>query len=406
MRSRKLPLGILLLSGFIDYAGIAIVYPLLAYMLFDSSFNFLPVETTSSMRGLILGILIALSPFVQFFLSPILGSLSDLKGRKKLLLWSFWAALVGYAFAILSVAYESLVLLALYRILIGIGCANCSIVSAIVADISTSEQKAKHYGLLDMSIGAGFTLGPFLSGLLAASFGLIAPFAIAFCLVALNLWIVWWKLEETHPVSLEGKVRFWTSIYQVREAARSPGLRYIFLALLIFSFGWSFFTEFVPLFLISRYGFNPAQVGLYYGYTGVFYALSAGFLIYPIIKWIGIQRALFLSMFFAGIYLLLFLFVKTPGVMWIYLPLSQFLLSFAYPAIAAFISNRVSDSEQGEVMGVYQSLIALAMTITPFFCGSLVGNYPSLTVIVSGLLIALSGLTILLQRESVVVESD
>lgn len=400
MRSGKLPLGILLLSGFIDYAGIAIVYPLLAYMLFDPSFHFLSAETSSSMRGLMLGILIALSPLVQFFLSPILGSLSDLKGRKKLLLWSFSAALLGYAFAVLSVAYESLALLALYRVLIGIGCANCSIVSAIVADISTHEQKAKHYGLLDMSIGAGFTLGPFLSGLLAASFGLIAPFATAFCLVALNLWIVWWKLDETHPVSEKGKVRVLTAIYQVREAARSPGLRYIFLALLIFSFGWSFFTEFVPLFLISRYGFDPAQVGLYYGYAGVFYALSAGFLIYPIIKRIGIQRALFLSMFLGGVYLLLFLFVKTPGVMWLYLPLSQFLLSFAYPAIAAFISNRVSDSQQGEVMGVYQSLIALAMTLTPFFCGSLVGNYPSLTVIVSGLLIALSGLTILLQRES------
>jgi len=244
MRSRKLPLGILLLSGFIDYMGIAIVYPLLAYVLFDPSFHFLPLETSSSVRGLWLGILIALHPLFQFFFSPIFGSLSDLKGRKKLLMLSFWIGLFGYALAMLSIHYQSLALLAIYRIFSGIGCGNCSIISAIVADLSTPEKKAKHFGLLNMSFGAGFTLGPFISGMLAESSGLIAPFAVAFGLVALNLFLVWFKLNETRPVSLAGRVKVFTSFYQVKQAAQMPELRFIFLGLLIFSFGWSFLTSF------------------------------------------------------------------------------------------------------------------------------------------------------------------
>jgi len=406
MRSRKLPLGILLLSGFIDYAGIAIVYPLLAYMLFDPAFHFLPVETSSSVRGLWLGILIALYPLFQFFFSPIFGSLSDLKGRKKLLMLSFWIGLFGYALAMLSIHYQSLALLAFYRIITGIAGGNCSIVSAIVADISTEKKKAKHYGLLNMSFGAGFTLGPFLSGMLAESFGLITPFAAAFGLMALNLFVVKWKLDETRPVSLKGKVKVFTSFYQVKQAAQMPELRFVFLGLLIFSFGWSFFTEFIPLFLISRYDFNPAQIGLYYGYTGAFYSLSAGLLIYPIIRRFGIQRTLFLSMLFSGLYLLIFLSIGSTKLLWLYLPLSQFFLAFAYPAIAALISNRVCTEKQGEVMGIYQSLIALALTITPFCSGSLVGSYPSLTVIVSGVLMAVSSVTILLQRETSVVDAN
>lgn len=398
MRSRKMSLGILLLSGFIDYAGVAIVYPLLAYLLFDPDFHFLPVEASNAARGLWLGILIALHPLLQFFFSPIFGSLSDLRGRKKLLIFSFWVSIIGYGMAILGMYYQNIALLALFRVLTGIGGGNCSIVSAITADISTHENKTKHFGLLNMSFGAGFTLGPFLGGVLASAFGLTAPFVTAFLLVLLNLLLVWWKLDETHPVFLKGRVSFFTSIYQLRQAARMPELRFIFLGLLIFSFGWSFFTEFVPLFLIDRYQFDPALIGVYYGYSGAFYSLSAGLLIYPIIRRIGIQRTLVLSMLFSGLYLLLFLKIKSSTLMWFYLPLSQFFLAFAYPAIAALISNRVSEERQGEAMGIYQSLIALALTVTPFCSGSLVGSYPSLSVIVSGILMAVAAGTVILQR--------
>lgn len=406
MSSRRLPLGILLLSGFIDYVGIAIVYPLLAYLLFDPSFHFLPPETSSSVRGLWLGILIALHPLFQFFFSPIFGSLSDLKGRKKLLLLSFWVGLIAYGCAMLSVLYQSLSLFALYRILSGIACSNCSIVSAIIADISTPQKKAKYYGLLNMSFGAGFTLGPFISGTLAENAGPIAPFAVAFALVVLNLYLVWWKLEETRHFISKGKVKVFLAFYQVKQAYRMPELRFIFLGLLIFSFGWSFFTEFVPLFLIDRYNFNPAEIGLFYGYTSTFYSISAGFLIYPIIKRLGTQRSLFLSMLFSGLYLGVFLAIRSTNFLWLYLPFTQFFFAFVYPAIAAIISNRVSDERQGEVMGIYQSLIALALTVTPFFSGSFVGDTPSLTVSVSAVLMAFSAIMVLLQREATAYDTN
>jgi MFS transporter, DHA1 family, tetracycline resistance protein len=406
MRSRNLSLGILLLSGFIDYAGVAIVYPLLAYLLFDPHFHFLPVETSNAARGLWLGILIALHPLLQFFFSPILGSLSDLKGRKKLLVLSFWVSLLGYAIAVLGMYYQNLVLISIYRILTGIGGGNCSIVSAIAVDISTQDTKAKHFGLLNMSFGAGFTLGPFLGGTMAESFGLCAPFIVAFALVLLNIFLVMWKLDETRPVHLKGRVSLFTAIYQIKQAARMPELRFVFLGLLVFSLGWSFFTEFIPLYLIDRFAFNPAQIGIYYGYTGFFYSLSAGVFIYPIIRRLGTQRSLVLSMLFSGLYLLVFLKIESISLMWLYLPLTQFFLAFAYPATAAMISNRVSEDQQGEVMGIYQSLIALALTVTPFCSGSLVGRYPSLTIIVSGILMALAAVTILLQRKTAAFDSD
>ncbi|MCH9626405.1 MAG: Tetracycline resistance protein, class C [Chlamydiales bacterium] len=406
MPPRKLPLGILLLSGFIDYAGIAIVYPILAYLLFDPTFHFLSPETSSGMRGLWLGILIALHPFFQFLFAPILGSLSDLRGRKRLLILSFWIGLASYALAMLGIYFQSITLLVIYRITAGIACSNCSIVSAIVADISTAEQKARNYGLLNMAFGAGFTFGPFISGVLARSAGLITPFAVAFALVVLNLVLVWWKLDETRTIRTQGKVKVLTAFYQVKQAAQMPELRFVFLSLLFFSFGWSFFTEFIPLFLIERYDFSPIQTGFFYGYSGAFYSLSAGFFIYPFIRLMGIQKTLFYSMLLAGLYLFLFLGIRNVHFIWLYIPLVQFFLAFAYPATAALISNRVSDERQGEAMGIYESLIALALAITPFFSGSFVGRYPALTVIVSGIFMALSAAIILLQKEAPVSDVD
>lgn len=81
---------VLLLSGFINYAGIAIVYPIFAFLLFDTDMLFFAEGTSDAIRGLWLGILIALYPIMQFFGAPVLGALSDLRGRKNCcyVLWS------------------------------------------------------------------------------------------------------------------------------------------------------------------------------------------------------------------------------------------------------------------------------------------------------------------------------
>lgn len=385
---RRVSFLTVLFSEFIDYAGVAIAYPLFAYMLFEPSLHFLPEGTQSDVRGIWLGILLALYPLCQFISAPFFGTLSDLRGRKKLLCWTRGLAIVGYGLAYLGCHFENIALLALYRVCVGLAAGNCSIVSAIVADISSSEDKAKNYGLLNMAFGAGFTLGPFLGGMLFHYVDLSTPFLVAMGLVVTNFILISWKFKETLTTPRQLKIGLFAGVLQIKQALAMRELRFLFLTLLVFSFGWSFFTEFIPVFLIERYHMSPAGIGWYYGYTGFFYAISAGFLIYPFIRLLKMERALSLSMLFSGIYLGLSLVIDDQRLLWIYLPLSQFFLSFAYPVICALISNRVSADRQGEAMGIYQAVIALALTITPLCGGLVVGNRPYLAVIVSGALMA------------------
>lgn len=386
----------LLLSGFIDYAGIALVYPIFAYLLFDPSYHFFTPETSDAIKGLWLGVLIALYPLMQFFSSPVLGALSDRKGRKRLLLISLVISFSGYLFAIWGVLNHSLFYLALYRILVGIGAGNGSIISASVADLSTKETKGRNFGLLSMSFGAGFTIAPFFGGFLVNSYGYLIAFVLPLALVLLNALLVIWKLHDSCKPVPGSKVSLFMSFSLLKRAASFVSLKGLFLSLLIFTIGWAFFTEFCTLFLVDRFDFKPEATGVYFGFAGLCYALSAGFLAPMIAKKIGAGRALCLSQLLSGVGIMALIFIRTPLALWIYTPLLEFLMSFVYPTTSTVISNRVSSKVQGEAMGIYQAINALAIALSPFFGGALVGAYPWVIVVVGGVIMSLGGVAFLL----------
>src|SRR5580704_6183428 len=93
---KKFSLLPILIVGFIDHMGIGLVYPLFSALLFDPENSILPPETSLATRGWLLGILIALTPIAQFFACPVLGALSDQKGRKKMLIISMAMGIAAY----------------------------------------------------------------------------------------------------------------------------------------------------------------------------------------------------------------------------------------------------------------------------------------------------------------------
>src|SRR5690554_4974954 len=105
--SKLLFLNILLI-GFIDYFGITLVYHIFATLLFDSSYPLLPAESSAFYRGAILGILIGITPFIQFFSAPILGSISDIKGRRQILIYATLIGFISYVFAVVGIYLHSI----------------------------------------------------------------------------------------------------------------------------------------------------------------------------------------------------------------------------------------------------------------------------------------------------------
>lgn len=385
MRQKRSTLYTALLVAFIDFFGVGLVYPLFSSMLFDSSSTLLPAETHPIERGIWLGLLIALMPLAQFFCSPMWGAISDNKGRKKPLQLSLALAFFGYTVAVCGVMINSIWLLLISRIFIGAASGNTSIVQASIADLSSQEEKGKNFGLYTMALGVGFALGPFLGGLLSG-YNYTVPFLFAALITAINIIFAIFYFEETHVPTNTSPLKMGMALTQLKQAFQSPDLRSILIASFLYNFGWSYFFEFAPVYLIKRFHFSSVELGVFYGTAGGFYALSTGLLIRPFMSKFRHEFLFFMGILLTA--LTIFALLILPSVLWLWpvMFLLSFFVSFVSPASITLVSNRTKIEFQGEALGNLNSINAAAFMLSPLFSGSFVGAYPTMPIWLGGMI--------------------
>ncbi len=400
---KRLSFFLLLFVAFLDYMGVGLIIPLFATLLFDTNVSILAADTSGPIRGMWMGIMISLGPLFEFFAAPILGSLSDQRGRKEMILFGLSIGCIGYFIGILGVKFSSLWLLILYRALFGISAATMPVIQAAIADMSTPEGKARNFAHYNMALGIGFTLGPFLGGTLS-DVGLVAwfshstPFLMAFLCTAINLFLLYWKFTETRQFKERSKIEIFRGIRQARVAFVHPTLRIFFLGFFLFVFGWDYFMEFSSVMLTKIYHFSLGQVGNFYAYMGLLYAISTGILIKPFIKRFSTNNLILFSTLASGPYLLLLGTIENPHFFWFYLPPFMILMALFFPVASTYISDHASEDEQGELLGVSHSIQALALILSPMFSGALIGAMPSLVIYLGGFSMLAGGLVFALGR--------
>jgi DHA1 family tetracycline resistance protein-like MFS transporter len=227
-KNARFPLFILLLTNFLDWMSIGLVYPMYSAMIFHEGTQFFPLETSDVVRGTWLGCLLAAGPLAQFFSAPIMGMLSDQKGRRPLLIQTLLIIIAGYSLCALGVYAESLPFLLVGRLIVGIGTGNAAVVYAAIADISKPDDKAKHFGLASMSFGIGFTVGPFLGGTLS-SWGFATPFLVSIGFSSINLLMLIFWFAETHHVRRQVQLSLTLGLKNFKKAFKIPTLRALFL---------------------------------------------------------------------------------------------------------------------------------------------------------------------------------
>ncbi|MBS0603590.1 MAG: MFS transporter [Verrucomicrobia bacterium] len=378
----------LLLTVFIDSLGFGLAFPIFSALIMNPELSILAPDTTLSMRGWIFGLLISAFCIGQFFGGPILGALSDRKGRKKILLLTLLLALATYLLIGVGILIHSVLLILGARLIGGWAAANWSIAQSIIVDCSSDEQKAKNFGLLGMAWGTGFVIGPFMGGKLSdpALFdggGLATPFWVAAGLCLFNFFLLLWRLEETLPSNLLAKVSWLAGVEHLKKAFTSPKLRSIFAVMFIFSLGWGFFTEFCPVFLIERLGFSMGEIANFFAWVGLWIAICQGVLIRPFLNRFSPQTLLPCALFGMALVLPLMLFVHEAWALFALLPLIAFAESLITPTASTLVSNLSSKEAQGEVLGIHNSIQWAAIGFAPLFSGSVVALFPHLPVTVA-----------------------
>ena len=100
---------------------------------------------------------------------PVYGKLSDLYGRKPLLMIGIGIFLVGSALSGLSQEMWQLIL---FRAIQGLGAGALFPISlAVVGDLFTPAERGKYQGLFGAVFGIAFLVGPFLGGVLTDNVG-------------------------------------------------------------------------------------------------------------------------------------------------------------------------------------------------------------------------------------------
>ena len=182
------PLVPIFLIVLADILGLTIMLPLLPF--YAEKLGASPTAV---------GLLVSVFAFCQLLSGPFLGRWSDRIGRKPLLLLSQAGTLVS---RLLLASAGTLWLVYLARIVDGLTAGNLVLAQAYIADVTEPQNRTRAFGLIGISFGIGFLLGPAISGALAG-YGLAVPILVSAGLSALSIVATAVLLPAHRPVAAE-----------------------------------------------------------------------------------------------------------------------------------------------------------------------------------------------------------
>ena len=375
MKNKKFTILPIFFTVFLDLLGLGIVIPILPAVLLDPRSGILPVSYAFSTRTLIYGFLIASYPIAQFFGAPILGSLADQKGRKKLLIVSLIGTFIGYVLFALGIVYSNIFLLFIGRLLDGFTGGNISIAQSAIADISTPETKSRNFGLIGMAFGLGFIIGPYVGGKLAdpsivSWFTYATPFWLSVILTSINVLLVLLYFPETLVMATKAtKVSALTGFRNIKKAFAYKDLRTMFLVAFLLTVGFNFFTQFFQVFLIGKFKFNQSRIGDLFAYMGIWIAVAQGVFLRPLSKKYKPMSILSISIILLALTFPILLIPNKAIGIYLIIPFIAIFQGLTQPNSTAIISNLADKDKQGEILGINQSILSLAQAIPPIIAG-------------------------------------
>jgi MFS family permease len=351
---RRTALLVVCLAVFVDMLGFGIILPVL------------PLHAQAlGGSGAWVGALLTVYAAAQFVAAPVLGSLSDRFGRRRLLL----LALAGSAISLALTAYAgTLVLLLLARLVAGAFGGAIAVGQAYVVDLTEQRDRTRALGLVGASVGLGFVVGPGVgAGLSGAGFGFTGVCLAAAVLAAANLAVGLFLLPASAPPASAAPSRGASRFATLAAALREVRLRPILVATFATTFAFAGMETTFALLGKARFGLGPAGLGLVFAGVGVVMVLVQGGAVARLTDRYGHRRVAVAGAALLGLGLVVVPFAPA----WLaYLALAllaagQGLLS---PTVATLITE-AGGRGVGGALGVGQSAAAAARAVGPIIAG-------------------------------------
>ena len=372
---------------FLDLAGFGIILPILPLYADDLGGSAIAVTLLSTTFSL-----------AQFLMAPVLGSISDRKGRRPVMLIS----IAGSVAANLVLGFSTVLWLVFAaRLVAGASKANVSTAFAYVSDTVEPAERARYMGLMGAALGLGFIVGPAMGGALAAGGDPTLPFFVSAGLSAVNWLMAWRWLPETrwardpraeHAGETDGeKVPEPRRLGLRQTLARISGtpIAAVIGVYFIFFAGFASMESTFALYYKAVYGWLETETAMFLTYIGVVMVLVQGLLIGRLVARFGESRTLVFGIFInalglgalGGAPIVSALFdiplVDADGGMTVFTGTMLALAGFGIAggngivnaAMGSIVSQLSTSEEQGFNMGVRESAGSLARISGPVVAG-------------------------------------
>jgi DHA1 family tetracycline resistance protein-like MFS transporter len=353
---RKPALGFIFVTLVLIMLGVGIIIPVLPALV--TQFNGGNISASSESYGWLVGIFGAM----QFIASPILGSLSDRFGRRKVIL----VALAGTAVDYMIMGWApTMGWLFVGRTISGITAGALATCNAYVADVTPPEKRAQGYGLVGAAIGLGFIIGPSIGGLLGNQNPRLPFFVAAGCVAVNALYGVFVLPESLLP---ENRRDFsWkraNPVGSLMALRRFRGVLDLAWMYFIFAFCQAMLQTVWALYTTYRFRWTPRDVGISLTFVGVMAVIVQGGLVKRIISWTGERKGLVAGLLISAAAMAGY-GSATQGWMMYVIMLFGGLGGISGPAAQALITRHVPPTEYGSVQGALSGLSSLTYVFAP-----------------------------------------
>jgi MFS family permease len=277
------------------------------------------------------------------------------------------------------------------RIGAGIGGATIPTAQAYIADVTGPAERAKGMALIGAAFGIGFTFGPLLGAVFvpsgpaviesagavlsdsadvisSATIPSAAPGYVAGVLSALAMLSAIFLLPESLQPGSQSAARHWLDISSLKQAAARPAIALVLLTMFLTTFAFAQFESTLSL-LTEFLGVRDRDNYLIFAYIGFILSLSQGFLVRRLVPRLGekVMSIVGTICMTAGLALIgVSGYVNSTTMLYAVLPVAVLGFSAVTPSLQSLLSRHTSASNQGGVLGLGQSMTALARILGPW----------------------------------------
>ena len=353
----------LFLIVFSNLLGFGIIIPLLPY--YAENFGANPNEVT---------LLMASYSLMQLIFSPILGRVSDIYGRKKILI----LCLIGSAISYLFLYFATNFMLVLFaRSIAGLFGSTTAIANAYITESTSPTNRSKGMGLIGAAFGLGLVFGPVIGGYFGGgdinNIDYKTPFFFAFIVATISFLLANFILIEPKKRNKQFvSMNFLNLFKDLLSLFKIPSLLFLITIFFIVTFSFAGFETTFALWTERAMNWASKQTGYAFTLTALFVAVIQGVFIGKLTKKFGELKLLIVSCFLMliGLFLItwseqnLYYLIIALGTLGISVGLGN-------PSLNSLLSKNLNKNIIGASFGVIQSVGSLARILSPLAMGNL-----------------------------------